>query len=140
MPTKHDLIAACTRQDGATNADVAHALGISSSEAGSRLAYGVNRGWLHKVHSNGTGATRYFASLVAANEYMRGRVAARIGSDAVNGTPHADRATKVFFATPRGDSPWRSKCPPDRDVVSRPGALDFKAVPSLSPFSKGGAR
>lgn len=139
MPTKHDLIAACTRQDGATNADVAHALGISSSEAGSRLAYGVNRGWLHKVHSNcNGGATRYFASLDTANEYMRGRVADRIRSDAKHSTPKAGQ--KVFFATPRGDGPWRTKCAPDRDVVSRPGALDFKAVPSLSPFSKGGAR
>jgi hypothetical protein len=143
MPTKQDLVAECATPEGRTNADIARRFGISSSEAGSALSNGVARGWLYKAHGM-NGLTRYFSTLTDANAFLRNKISGRI-----NTTPDAPFSAaapqhtgnaKVFMATPRGDGPRLKKCPPDRNVVTRPGANDFRQIPSLSPFHKGAVR
>lgn len=143
MPTKQDLVAECATTEGKTNADIARRFGISSSEAGSALSNGVARGWLYKTHGM-NGLTRYFSSLVSANEFLRAKIHGRINTEASAQfgatAPQSTNGAKVFMATPRWDDPWFKKCPPDRNVVSRPGANDFREIPSLSPFRNGAAR
>lgn len=142
------ILKACAGMNGMSTAELAAALTVQGNTMRTRVSRLVKQGRLHMVQRFSGGSPRYYSDLTFA-------LAARhlhklVASGGHPGT--APSAPEVVIPTTvrpqvisRAGTSTRidimfGQAPRDINVALRAGALDFKAIPSLSPFTRGAVR
>lgn len=141
------ILDACNGVIGITCSDLARDLGCKRNTISMRLTRLVKQGRLIMVQRFSGGSPRYFSDPVfaAAAKFLNQELAANTRTDvlpkeAVTVTPHT---VTVQVATRTGSVERIDRMAglaPRDTFVARPGSMDFKSVPSLSPFTVGAVR
>jgi hypothetical protein len=142
------ILDACSSVVGITCADLARALGCKRNTMARRLTRLQKQGRLTMVQRFNGGSPRWFSNPVFAKEAQQlnlmlatGRMKTRPSAAAEAVVPDA---VQVQVITRTGSvehiDRMAGQAPRDDAFVARQGSMDFKSIPSLSPFRTGAVR
>lgn len=142
------ILKACSGMQGMSSAELAKTLSVESGAMRMRVSRLVKRGKLHMVQRFSGGSPRYYSDLTfaLAAQHLHKLLAsgghpgtAPIAPEVVIPTTVRPQVICRAGTSTRIDIMF-GQAPRDNNVALRAGALDFKAIPSLSPFTKGAVR
>jgi hypothetical protein len=143
-----DILRACAGLNGATSTEIAAELDALLTTINPRLTRLCKQGRLVLVQRFSGGSPRYYSDPVFAQaaQILNQSLAkgAQGGAISANAPVCPQSPAKVTLITRTGTTTRHDRmaglCPPDTYRPPRAGAMDFKSVPSLSPFGKGAVR